>query len=480
MHSTDASIQRVRRTALALAFVAFSGPFCADARGVSPYLPLGESAEIERMIEQVLILGGQPVLARPVAAATVLDALPAACERDAVLCEQVRHYLAGFEKDYGISYLSAAVASATSEDAITLPNRHGMPADSAYELAGQIYWQPSAYLLFDAGVVAYEGDITPTGSLVSFGGERAQVDIGYRDHWLSPMTDSAMLLSTEAQTMPSITVSNYAPLTRLGIRYELFLAQLSESSRIAFDGGFTAGKPRLAGVHFSIEPFTGWSIGFNRIMQYGGGARSDSFGDLFDAFFRPSGFDNTSTPGGSDFGNQAASVTSSFLMPAPIPFAVYFEYAGEDTSTNSDFRLGNAALSAGIHFPSLAGRFDVTLELSDWQNGWYVHHIYRDGLTNEGNVIGHWGADWRVAGDGVGASSAMARVSWQATDGALLEATYRTLDNAGYTAPDYERAHALDLRYSRRWQDFYVGTELDVGRDSLGEGYSRVGIFIRY
>ena len=58
---------------------------------------------------------------------------------------------------------------------------------------------------------------------MSLGVDWAQIDIGYRDHWLSPMTDTSMLMSTEAPTMPSVTLSNYEPLTRLGFQYEFFL-----------------------------------------------------------------------------------------------------------------------------------------------------------------------------------------------------------------------------------------------------------------
>ena len=146
-------------------------------------------------------------------------------------------------------------------------------------------------------------------------------------------------------------------------------------------------------------------------MQYGGGERSDSFSDLLDAFFNPSDNDNTGTS--EDFGNQVASFTSQFVLGEPLPVAVYFEYAGEDTSTSSNFRLGNTALSAGIAFPKLGERFSATFEISEWQNAWYVHHIYHDGLRHEGHVLGHWGADWRVLDDGVGARSLFARVGWE-------------------------------------------------------------------
>jgi len=41
-----------------------------------------------------------------------------------------------------------------------------------------------------------------TGTVVSLGFNWAQIDIGYRDHWLSPLTDSSTLIGTEAPTMP--------------------------------------------------------------------------------------------------------------------------------------------------------------------------------------------------------------------------------------------------------------------------------------
>ena len=37
--------------------------------------------------------------------------------------------------------------------------------------------------------------------------------------------------------------------------------------------------PRLFGAQFSIEPFSGWSLGVNRLLQYGGGAPSLSVAD---------------------------------------------------------------------------------------------------------------------------------------------------------------------------------------------------------
>ncbi|MGH8311148.1 MAG: capsule assembly Wzi family protein, partial [Steroidobacteraceae bacterium] len=258
----------------------------AAARGVTAYLPLRLEPEIERQIERVLILADKPVMTRPVAAAMVLDALPKACAIDAVLCRQVGRYLARFTQSAGISHASVD-GGATDASGAAMPNRYGMSNASEWQASMIGYVQPFATVLLTLGGVAYDNDAVPLGSVLSIGFDRAQLDVGYRGHWLSPFTDSSMLLSTEALTMPSATLSNYLPLTRLGLHYEAFIAEMSKSDRIAFQGGFTSGNPDVFGLHLSMEPATGWSLGLNRIMQHGGGARGgNSFGDVLDAFFR--------------------------------------------------------------------------------------------------------------------------------------------------------------------------------------------------
>jgi hypothetical protein len=456
----------------------------AFARGVSPYLPLNLEPEIERQIERVLILGEKPVMTRPIAAATVLDALPKACAIDVALCEQVRRYLARYTSSSGITHVSVEGASSQDADRV-MPNRYGLRTSSGWQASAQAFFQPSDYLLVTAGGVAFEGDAEPTGSVASIGFSYAQLDIGYRGHWLSPMTDSAMLLSTEAPTMPSVTLSNYTPMTRFGLHYEVFMAEMTQSTNIRFQGRTTSGHPRIAGLHLSMEPASGWSLGVNRIMQYGGGERGgNSLRDVFDAFFQPSRFDNAGpgTPLTEDaqFGNQAASLSSRFLFPGKVPFSVYFEYGGEDTSRGKNYLLGNSALSAGIHFPRLFRHFDFTYETSEWQNNWYIHGVYRDGLTNDGLVTGHWGADQRVFNNDVGARTQMARLGWEAPWGGLLELRYRTQTNEEYRSVAYERAHDITARYSQPFKNFTVGGEVFTGQDVFGQDFSRVAAFVRY
>ena len=473
------------------AFALVQAPTIVQAAGVSAYLPLNLEPEMERQIERVLILADEPILKRPFAVALVELALPKACETDKPLCEKVKKYLERYSRDYAVTHASATGA-VTHGASVVVPNQYGLSSKSDWELSAQAYVQPNDYLVATAGVVAYGGRTNPTGSVVSFGFNWAQIDIGYRDHWLSPMTDSSTLISTEAPTIPSITLSNYEPLTRLGFQYEFFLARMSQTDagsppgdNILYNGVESRGNPRLFGAQLSIEPFSGWSLGVNRLLQYGGGSGlPDSAHFLLRDFFEPSGLSQTQ-------GNQQASYISRFIFPGKTPFAVYMQYAGEDNSDGGSYLLGSTATSVGIDFPRLWHHFDLTYEISEWQNIWYVHNIFLDGTSNNGIVEGNWGAQERVFGDGVGARSQMLRIGWETPFGGYLEEQIRTLVNQNYYGgdlrtysgiPPYPYHHYIDftLRYSRPWNGVTVGGEIFAGRDVNGDNFSRLSGFVRY
>ncbi len=84
------------------------------------------------------------------------------------------------------------------------------------------------------------------------------------------------------------------------------------------------------------------------------------------------------------------------------------------------------------------------------------------------------------SGDGVGARSAFARVNVDRVFGGAIEASYRQLDNEDYSGGNYETATQIDARYSRPWEQMFVGGEITAGHDVFGESYSRVGAFIRF
>jgi hypothetical protein len=466
-----------------------AGPL--HARGVSPYLPLNLSPELEREVERVLILGDRPVMTRPIPAAAVLDALPKACAIDPVLCRRVRRALKPYMQDSALQFASVEGAAVNGDSKLVIPNQHGQTEQSQWQVAGAGFVQPNNYLLFNLGGVAYDGRQKPTGSFISMGFEGAQLDIGFRDHWWSPMTDSAMLISTEAPTMPSVTLSNYTPLTRLGWSYEVFVGRMSHTDKIELtNGNLTAGNPKFSGGRLAIAPAdSGWSFSAQRIMVFGGGeAGGQSLGELLKAFFNP--LQSQTTPSSKPvLGKQEAAVTSRLIYPGRIPFSLYFEYAGNDTAGGNHLNFTKTDLSVGLQFPRL-GPFDLTYEFSEWQPTWYGPHAatsaqygYGDGITNYLLSTGHWFGDQRRFGEPVGGQSSMLRVGFEPQFGGRLELTLRSLlnDSYYYTAPvAYEHSYMGSLMYSYPLKDYVVGSQVDYGRDVFGAHYTRVSAFLRY
>jgi hypothetical protein len=475
-------------------------PAMAYGRGVSPYLPLNLDPEIERQIERVLILGGKPMLRRPIAAAQVLAALPKACKIDAALCGRVQKYLQRYMGQSGIEFASIEGSVGTGSNTI-IPNQHGQSEQSHYQVAAAGYYQFSDYGLVNVGGVATQGEsptATPTGSMLSLGFDWAQLDIGYRDHWWSPTANSSMLISTEAPTMPGITLSNYRPISGLGIDYELFIARMSYSTQIetAPNGVLTQGYPLMTGLHFGLEPVSGWALGANRVLVFGGGAAGgQSITDVVDAFFDPSKAQSTGFGGGQAVvGKQEASVVSQMIFPGTVPFTGYVEYAGNDTSQGSNFLFGKPDLSFGLHVPRL-GPFDLTLETSVWEPTWYVHGGdtvqtgYGDGISNDHITIGNWFGDQRLGGDSllgdaVGGQTQLVRVGYEPHFGGRFEAQLRILRNdTGYSQIafpyPYHREYMGSLSYAYPWRGYAIGGEVDVGQDVFGDHYARLAGFLR-
>jgi Capsule assembly protein Wzi len=455
----------------------------AGASGASPYLPLNLSPEIERQVERVLVLGGHAVLTRPVPIATVLEALPKACKRDAVLCRQVKRYLNRYFGQYGVTEGSVEVAAPT-HSTTTDPNQRGERLDSPFDASVVAFYRPYDHLLITAGGVGYagtDGRFNPDGTMLSAGNQYLQVDAGYRSQWLSPMTDSSMLISTEAPTMPSLTVSNQQPIGPLGLQYQLFVARMSYSDHILWNGVDTAGYPRLAGIHLGVEPVSGWSFAGNAVWQFGGGGRPGSFSDFFRNLFQSTNFGGSTSPNLDDrFSNRAVSLTSAYTFPTRTPFEAYVEYAGRDTFHGEFYHFRETDLSAGLHFPEFLNRFDLTIEASEWQNSWYTDYVWLDGMTVDGYVTGNWGADWRTFSNAVGAQSEMISLGWPMQSGDYAYARLRTLQNQQYEGEAYSRAYMLTLEYSQPRNGYTRGLQIDTGRDSFGSGFARLAAFVRF
>ena len=454
----------------------------SNARGVSPYLPINLAPSLQASIERAFLLADQPVMTKPIALAQVLDALPAACTLDQDTCLKVRTYLSKFMKDLGMSEAVLQLSSSSNDSEKPLPNQHSSTAND--NLTGNIsaFYQPSDYLIFNLGA-SVNSELTPNATYLSAGWSIAQLDIGYRDIWLSAFSGHSTLLSTEAQTMPSISISNYEPIGPLNLQYEVSLSRMSKSEKIRYLDRYTTGYPNLAGLHLQAQPLPGYAISLNRLMQYGGGERGSSgVKGFLNAFLDPSHQDNFINPDYSstqEFGNQAASIEAQLILPTRFPTALYAEYAGEDTSHGSNLKLGNVAASLGFRVSNWMQLLDLTAEISEWQNGWYVHHIYQDGLTNKNDVIGSWFGDQRNNQDSAGGSSWFLQTGWQSKNG-YLQARYRTLSNQNYSGQNYHSIREVSLNYTQPWFANSLTGELTLGSDVFGKKYTRLSATYRF
>jgi len=156
----------------------------------------------------VLILADEPILKRPFSVALVEYALPQACMVDKPLCAKVKRYLQRYSRDYAVTHASATGAVTLTPMAARCRMHTGCRSTADGNCRRRAMCSRTTTSSFSGGAIAHEGRTVADRFDAESRFNWAQLDIGYRDHWLSPATDSSMLLSTEAPTMPSVTLSN--------------------------------------------------------------------------------------------------------------------------------------------------------------------------------------------------------------------------------------------------------------------------------
>jgi hypothetical protein len=456
--------------------------------GTTAYLPLKQSPQIERKVDQLFLLANMSSLKKPLAINQIQNALNKVCAiQQSVLCTDIKQYLKRYDASVSVVNAKLAIQSSNRSSA-SLANQRGIGYESDYYAYVTGYSQLNDYMSISAGAQLNEQHTTLENTYLSIGTDWLQFDLGTKPHWLSPMENSAMLLSTHAQTIPTLSISNSIPLTSLGLSYEMFVGELSTSDNIYYQGEYISGKPIITGLQLSISPWQGFSLGINRLLQSGGGERgNNSLNDFFGAFFDPTTNDNTDADLTVDeqFGNQAASIVSQFTFSGKTPFSLYFEYAGEDTSRDYNYKLGNSALSAGLYIPTITENIGLRLEISEWQNGWYVHHVYKDGLTNQGNIIGHWAAESRnrdssFSGDGVGAYNIMTKLYWLQPNGDDITITASMTENESYTQYDYDTSYQLKADWIKTVDSYLWESSFEYGKDIFGESYFLISTSIAW
>ncbi|MCF6194587.1 MAG: capsule assembly Wzi family protein [Kangiellaceae bacterium] len=459
------------------------------AGGVSTYLPIGLSPTLENEIERLASIAGVDSLIKPYPVNRILNALETVKVSHPKLYRRLNSALKPYTQKRSITHASARISA--SGDHHAQPNARGSYTNShaSVDLRGQWLVSPWLAVSLGANSVNYSSgnidDIYQTsGSLLSLGVDWAQLDIGYKDFWLSPFQGSAQLLSTQAQTMPSISLSNNSAIETFGVKWNYlgFLSQMSRQGVQSSAGIFSdRKKPLLAGLHLSFQATDWWSIGGTRVFQFGGGERSTSFSTLVRAFVDPRGADNDASIE-DESGNQIASINSKMNFDGSIPITFSLELAGEDTSNNKAYQLGNTSVTTGIYFPYIfSDNISLTYEYSDWQEQWYVNNVFAKGYINKGFVLGSWAMQLqREAGTATSGTSHYFKTHWQRENAHVIAASLRLSENEDTATVDYSTGWEFQLDYIVPWQGHLITFAAFVGRDSLDQSFSQLSVSLEY
>ncbi|KPZ51586.1 capsule assembly Wzi family protein [Pseudoalteromonas sp. P1-25] len=459
--------------------------------GVSPYLPLNQVPELEHQVQRLLAVSKNThIMSKPYKAHDIYKVLQTVRHTYPELYQTLSYQLSPYIQSDAGAFAKLTIAAGTKDK--TLPNQRGQTTKTNLIAEGGAYANFGRHFGVSVAGIANEDEILPTQSFIYLGYKYAQLDIGYREHWYSPFEDSAMLLSTQAKTTPSITLSNVNPITSFNIRYDMFISQMTEQSGILKEGKQTGvanvyepGKPYLFGLHTSFAATDNLTIGLSRLMQFGGGPRSVTLKDFAEGFFSPGSKDNVGSDDANKFGenyelgDQLGSITFEYNNSLySLPFELYGEVALEDTLGGSR----NNAYSFGLYLPFIANNHSLRFEHSNWQKRWYQNNLYLNGNRNSGNVIGHWGGDEHNYTDYTPAKSMSINWHWQLSSIETFNTTIRSLKNKN---SGYKTGYELQTAYTRKLSKPIMGAqswgaELYQGKDVFGETFARLAVFANF
>jgi len=461
----------------------FFGSTQANADGVSPYLPLKTDPLIELEIERLATISQMPILTKPYHIVTLANYLKKIEDSHPQLFHRITSYIKRYKQKSAITHLSTTLAISDNQSS-TLANNRGIKMDDLSQSSVFGFHQFNKYVIANLGGTIVNGNnIISTNSYLSFGYEYLQIDLGYREHWLSPMQESASLLSTNAEPALSITMSNVKPITSWNAKYEFSLGQLEEMEGIHFNDSTTSGKPLIMSMHLSIQPLNWWTIGANRTFQFGGGARSTGLSDIWQAIIDPVNSDNCGSGetgcenSNKEVGNQIASITNKFDFSfLEFPISLLHEYAGEDTKNHKNYQLGNLSQTFGVFFPYVNKNISLYAEYTKFHSAWYVHHIYDEGYRNNGSVMGHWWGNSKELNDSSPGSSSLIRLNWDISQKFHLQTLFRTAVIDSSDADKYSRANEIELNLRQVYKSGFINYSLMAGSDIYGKSFYRATV----
>lgn len=475
------------KTAVLVCLINYSFPVFATP---TAYIPVGVDAQLDHQLDTLFALTTGTPMVKPYRLTEIEMALSKLQNKKPELAHVISLKIKPYQEQYNITRVGVKLR-ADGDKSVKLTNQRGVNSDEWGQAFFEGIWRPNDYTLMQVGVDyrLKQNKLVNYNSFLSFAGDDLQLNVGYKEHWFSPFKQSAQIISTNARTSPSISLGMVAPAHNWwNFDFELYYSELEKVEKgILYQGELFDGTPRLAGTHISFEPISGWKVGLNRMMQFGGGPREASLSDVFKAFFDPVGNDNAAmVEGGRDneLGDQYVTITSNINFDWGMPTELYFEYGGEDTKNHSNYQFGNTVASVGLFLPLLTDSISFRYEFTNMHSLWYVNQVYPTyGNTKGGYITGHFAADQRTFGDATPSDSHVAEVTYSENTSSLWRAKFTLIDNTsdylnelGQMSDKYKQAIELQLSNNSKWQKYNIETTMTYGEDVFGDDYAWLSV----
>ncbi|MDD5435525.1 MAG: capsule assembly Wzi family protein [Nitrospira sp.] len=344
---------------------------------------------------------------------------------------------------------------------LSIKNNEGRPYENGLNIYGDITLtsQPadSILLYLNPEVQYLQQDVKNESEIdrmviqegyVKYHTSLSDIMVGKVPLWWGQGYNGALLLSDNIEPLTMIRLYKESPyeislpFKQKGlISYDFFVSRLEHNRELP--------DPIFWGLRLGFKPVSSWEIGIARTAIFGGGDRPVNLHSIFNSVTGLG--ENTS----KEAGDQIAGFDTSYKGRLwKQPFLIYAEMYGEDQAGLFPSKYAGIL---GLHLPEIFGLNGNALrvEYADdsglkarvekgMEGVWYNHHIYTDGYTYKGRIMGH--------GMGTDADNFLAK--WE---------KYLSADAKGFLS--FER-NRLGLFQPSHWEirDYSAGIELNPGR----------------
>lgn len=228
--------------------------------------------------------------------------------------------------------------------------------------------------------------------------KKLEVSIGKENQWWGGGQNGSILLSNNPEGLNVIKISNSTPYEFIvPFRFTFFLTKL-ENNRTDVK------SPYMNGLRLTLKPSEYLEIGLSKTAIYGGKGRDNSLSAFFDSLIG-NREKNTTSNINNEPGDQRAGFDFKIISPNKFqPFTFYLEAIGEDVSEDFPYPYKYAFIYS-LYLPKVLSfnNLELLVEHADTvfrQDVWYKHHIFTQGYTYNGDIIGHYmggnAKDWFV------------------------------------------------------------------------------------